>query len=101
MYCSWAYAHQPRELQSGRNIFGHKVRRVISLPSSATANTQFAVFGNLQYRWVGYRPGFIIDLLRELTEDIDGDIWAACAGKTLNLLRVRGFDVRDRYPAPQ
>ncbi len=53
------------ELQSGRKIFGKNVRRVISLPSSATAATQFAVFGNLQYRWVGYRPGFIIDLLRE------------------------------------
>jgi HK97 family phage major capsid protein len=49
----------------GRNIFGYDVHRVLSLPSSASANTQFAVFGNLAYRWVAYRPGFIIDLLRE------------------------------------
>src|ERR1051326_4702024 len=36
-----------RELQSGRKIFGHNVRRVLSLPSSATAATQFPGSGTL------------------------------------------------------
>lgn len=51
----------------GRNIWGYEVKRVLSLPSSATASTQFAVFGDLKYQWVAYRPGFIIDLLKEGT----------------------------------
>jgi HK97 family phage major capsid protein len=54
-----------QDLQSGRQIYGHPVRRVLSLPASATAATQFACFGNLNYRWVGYKNGFMIDLLSQ------------------------------------
>src|SRR5207245_2567815 len=54
-----------QDLTMGKKIGGYPVRRVLSMPSSATASTQFAAFGNLQYVWVGYKPGFIIDLLNQ------------------------------------
>lgn len=56
-----------QDLQSGRKIFGKNVRRVLSLPSTTSTGTAFAAFGNLSYKWVGYRDGLLIDLLKEGT----------------------------------
>ena len=36
-----------------------------------------------------------------LTEDIDGNIWAECAGNPRKLVRIRDFQVREEFPAPQ
>ena len=36
-----------------------------------------------------------------MTEDIDGNIWAECASKPSKLVRIRDFQVREVFPAPQ
>jgi ligand-binding sensor domain-containing protein len=36
-----------------------------------------------------------------LTEDVDGNIWAACASRPRKLVRIRDFQVRDVFPASQ
>ena len=36
-----------------------------------------------------------------MTEDIDGNIWAECAGKPRKLVRIRDFQVREEFPASQ
>jgi signal transduction histidine kinase len=36
-----------------------------------------------------------------LIEDIDGNIWAECRGKPQKLVRIRDFQVREVFPAPQ
>ncbi len=41
--------------------------------------------------------GMVIGLI----EDIDGNIWAECASKPRKLVRIRDFQVREVFPAPQ
>ena len=41
--------------------------------------------------------GMVIGLI----EDIDGNIWAECRGKPQKLVRIRDFQVREVFPAPQ
>ena len=36
-----------------------------------------------------------------ITEDIDGNIWAACAGNPRKLVRIRDFEVREEFPTSQ
>ena len=36
-----------------------------------------------------------------LVEDTDGNIWAECRGKPQKLVRIRDFQVREVFPAPQ
>jgi signal transduction histidine kinase/ligand-binding sensor domain-containing protein len=36
-----------------------------------------------------------------LTEDIDGNVWAECAGNPRKLVRIRDFQVREEFPASQ
>ena len=42
-----------------------------------------------------------LGLVVGLTEDIDGNIWAECAGKPRKLVRIRDFQVREEFPASQ
>jgi signal transduction histidine kinase/ligand-binding sensor domain-containing protein len=45
-----------------------------------------------------HRPlGMVIGLI----EDIDGNIWAECRGKPQKLVRIRDFQVREVFSAPQ
>jgi signal transduction histidine kinase/ligand-binding sensor domain-containing protein len=41
--------------------------------------------------------GMVIGLI----EDVDGNIWAECRGKPQKLVRIRDFQVREVFPAPQ
>ncbi|HXY13655.1 MAG TPA: ATP-binding protein [Terriglobales bacterium] len=36
-----------------------------------------------------------------LTEDTDGNVWAQCIGNPRKLVRIRDFQVREQFPAPQ
>jgi len=42
-----------------------------------------------------------LGLVVGITEDIDGNIWASCAGNPRKLVRIRDFQVREEFPAPQ
>ena len=76
-----------QDLQSGRKIFGKNVRRVISLPSTTGVNTAFAAFGNLAYKWIGYRDGLLIDFLKE------GYVLDA-AGSNVSLAQASAYALR-------
>ena len=45
-----------------------------------------------------HRP---LGLVVGITEDIDGNIWAASAGKPRKLVRIRDFRIREEFPATQ
>lgn len=72
-----------QDLELRRKLFGHPVRRVLSMPSTTAVSTKFAAFGNLSYQWVGYRPGFFIDLLKE--GQINGTNLAATSSYALRI----------------
>ena len=36
-----------------------------------------------------------------LTEDMDGNIWAACKGHPRKLIRIRDFQIQEVFPEPQ
>ena len=42
-----------------------------------------------------------LGLVLAITEDIDGNIWAVCSGKSRKLIRIRDFQVREEFPTSQ
>jgi signal transduction histidine kinase len=42
-----------------------------------------------------------LGLVVGMTEDLDGNIWAACAGRPRKLVRIRDFQVREAFAAPR
>jgi signal transduction histidine kinase len=42
-----------------------------------------------------------LGLVVGMTEDVDGNIWAECAGNPRKLVRIRDFQVREEFSSPQ
>jgi ligand-binding sensor domain-containing protein/signal transduction histidine kinase len=42
-----------------------------------------------------------LGLVAGMTEDVDGNIWAECASKPSNLVRIRDFEVQERFSDSQ
>jgi signal transduction histidine kinase/streptogramin lyase len=91
------------------------IRTRDGLPGSRVASMLEDRAGNL---WVGVDDGLYmfkngrfrrlaepnhqpLGLVVGMVEDIDGDIWAECASKPPKLVRIRDFQVREAFPAPQ
>jgi HK97 family phage major capsid protein len=55
------YLYALEEMFRERRLNGHRFRRVPHLPTPATVDTRFGLFGNLKYTWVGVRPGILIE----------------------------------------
>jgi PAS domain S-box-containing protein len=60
------------------------------------------VYKNGRFRRIpepDHRP---LGLVLDLTEDVDGDIWAECKGaQERRLIRIRDFEVREQFSQPQ
>ena len=59
------------------------------------------LFKNGQFRRLPEPNHQPLGMVVGLTEDIDGNIWAECTGKPQKLVRIRDFQVREVFPAPQ
>ncbi|MFZ1006427.1 MAG: triple tyrosine motif-containing protein, partial [Candidatus Sulfotelmatobacter sp.] len=58
-------------------------------------------FKNGQFRRLPEPDHQPLGMVIGLIEDIDGNIWAECRGKPQKLVRIRDFQVREVFPAPQ
>ncbi|HKN20012.1 MAG TPA: two-component regulator propeller domain-containing protein [Terracidiphilus sp.] len=91
------------------------IRARDGLPGSQVASMLEDRAGNM---WVGVDDGLYlfengrfrrlpepdhkpIGLVVGMAEDIDGNIWAECAGNPGKLVRIRDFQVREEFPASQ
>ena len=91
------------------------IRRSDGLPGDQVAAMLEDRAGNI---WVGVDDGLYLfkdgrfrrlpepnhqplGMVVGMTEDIDGNIWAECASHPSRLVRIRDFQVREIFPAPQ
>jgi signal transduction histidine kinase/ligand-binding sensor domain-containing protein len=81
--------------------------QVTSLLQDSTGNIWVGVDSGLylfkdgQFRPVTAPGGEPLGMISGMTEDVGGDIWAVCAGRLRQLVRIRDFQVREQFPAPQ
>jgi signal transduction histidine kinase/ligand-binding sensor domain-containing protein len=98
-----------------RNATVSSVRTGEGLPGTQVTSMLEDRAGNM---WVGIDDGLYLfsngrfhrlpepnhkplGLVVGMAEDIDGNIWAECAGNPGKLVRIRDFQVREEFPAPQ
>ncbi len=91
-------------IRAGKGLPGNQVTRLLE---DRTGNLWVGVddglylFKDGRFRRLpepNHQPlGMVIGLI----EDIDGNIWAECASNPRKLVRIRDFQVREVFPAPQ
>jgi signal transduction histidine kinase/streptogramin lyase len=59
------------------------------------------LFKNDRFRGLPQRNHKPLGLVVGMAEDIDGNIWAECAGSPGRLVRIRDFEVREEFTPPQ
>jgi signal transduction histidine kinase/ligand-binding sensor domain-containing protein len=59
------------------------------------------LFKNDRFRGLPQRNHKPLGLVVGMAEDIDGNIWAECAGSPGKLVRIRDFEVREVFTLPQ
>ncbi|HTG14023.1 MAG TPA: two-component regulator propeller domain-containing protein [Blastocatellia bacterium] len=59
------------------------------------------LFKNGRFRRIPEPDHQPLGLVLAMTEDIDGNIWAVCSGKSRKLIRIRDFQVREEFPTSQ
>jgi signal transduction histidine kinase/ligand-binding sensor domain-containing protein len=91
-------------IRSGKGLPGDQVTRLLEDRAGnlwVGVDDGLYLFKNGQFRRLpepNHQPlGMVIGLI----EDIDGNIWAECRGKPQKLVRIRDFQVREVFPAPQ
>jgi signal transduction histidine kinase/ligand-binding sensor domain-containing protein len=91
-------------IRAGKGLPGSQVTRLLE---DRAGNLWLGIddglylFRNGQFRRIpepNHQPlGVVIGLI----EDIDGNVWAQCASKPRKLVRIRDFQVREVFSAPQ
>src|SRR5271157_4300033 len=91
-------------IRAGKGLPGEQVTRLLEDRAGnlwVGVDDGLYLFKNGQFRRLpepNHQPlGMVIGLI----EDIDGNIWAECRGKPQKLVRIRDFQVREVFPAPQ
>ena len=91
-------------IRAGKGLPGNQVTRLLEDHAGnlwVGVDDGLYVFKNGHFRPLrdpNHQPlGMVIGLI----EDIDGNIWAECASNPRKLLRIRDFEVREVFPAPQ
>ena len=91
-------------IRAGKGLPGDQVTRLLEDRAGnlwVGVDDDLYLFKNGQFRRLpepNHQPlGMVIGLI----EDIDGNIWAECRGKPQKLIRIRDFQVREVFPAPQ
>ncbi len=91
-------------IRAGKGLPGDQVTRLLEDRAGnlwVGVDDGLYLFKNGQFRRLpepNHQPlGMVIGLI----EDIEGNIWAECRGKPQKLIRIRDFQVREVFPAPQ
>ena len=91
-------------IRAGKGLPGNQVTRLLEDRAGnlwVGVDDGLYLFKNGRFRRLpepNHQPlGMVIGLI----EDIDGNVWAECAGNPRKLLRIRDFQVREVFPAPQ
>ena len=91
-------------IRAGKGLPGDQVTRLLEDRAGnlwVGVDDGLYLFKNGRFRRLpepNHQPlGMVIGLI----EDIDGNIWAECRGKPQKLVRIRDFQVREVFPAPQ
>jgi signal transduction histidine kinase/ligand-binding sensor domain-containing protein len=91
-------------IRTGKGLPGEQVTRLLEDRAGnlwVGVDDGLYLFKNGQFERLpepNHQPlGMVIGLI----EDIDGNIWAECRGKPQKLVRIRDFQVREVFPAPQ
>ena len=91
-------------IRAGEGLPGNQVTRLLEDRAGnlwVGVDDGLYLFKNGRFRRLpepNHQPlGMVIGLI----EDIDGNIWAECASNPRKLLRIRDFQVREVFPAPQ
>ena len=91
-------------IRAGKGLPGNQVTRLLEDQAGnlwVGVDDGLYLFKNGRFRRLpepNHQPlGMVIGLI----EDIDGNIWAECASNPRKLVRIRDFQVREVFPAPQ
>jgi signal transduction histidine kinase/streptogramin lyase len=91
-------------IRAGKGLPGNQVTRLLEDRADnlwVGVDDRLYIFKNGRFRRLpepNHQPlGMVIGLI----EDTDGNVWAECASKPRKLLRIRDFQVREVFPAPQ
>ncbi len=91
-------------IRSGKGLPGDQVTRLLEDRAGnlwVGVDDGLYLFKNGQFRRLPEPDHQPLGMVIGLIEDIDGDIWAECASKPRKLVRIRDFQVREVFPAPQ
>ena len=91
-------------IRTGSGLPGHQVAAMLEDRAGnmwVGVDDGLYLFKNGNFRRIpepSHQPlGFVVGI----AEDVDGSIWAECAGKSRKLVRIRDFQVREEFSAPQ
>ena len=91
-------------IRAGKGLPGDQVTRLLEDRAGnlwVGVDDGLYLFKNGQFRRLPEPDHQPLGMVIGLIEDIDGNIWAECRGKPQKLLRIRDFQVREVFPAPQ
>jgi len=91
-------------IRAGKGLPGDQVTRLLEDRAGnlwVGVDDGLYLFKNGQFRRLPEPDHQPLGMVIGLIEDIDGNIWAECRGKPQKLVRIRDFQVREVFPAPQ
>jgi ligand-binding sensor domain-containing protein len=59
------------------------------------------IYKDGRFRQINRRNGSPIGMVVGITEDVDNNIWVESRGKPRTLIRIRGLECQEEFPAPQ
>lgn len=91
-------------IRAGKGLPGKQVTRLLEDRAGnlwVGVDDGLYLFNNGRFRRLPEPDRQPLGMVIGLIEDIDGNIWAECRGKSQRLLRIRDFQVREVFSAPQ
>ena len=91
-------------IRTGSGLPGHQVASLLEDSAGKLwvgVDDGLYLFENGRFRRLPEPNNRPLGMVVALTEDIDGNVWAECAGNPRRLVRIRNFQVREEFPAPQ
>ena len=91
-------------IRAGKGLPGNQVTRLLEDRAGnmwVGVDDGLYLFKNGSFRRIREPNRKPLGMVIGLIEDTEGNVWAECAGNPRKLLRIRDFQVREVFPAPQ
>jgi signal transduction histidine kinase/ligand-binding sensor domain-containing protein len=91
-------------IRAGKGLPGNQVTRLLEDRAGnmwVGVDDGLYLFKNGSFRRIPEPNRKPLGMVIGLVEDTEGNVWAECAGNPRKLLRIRDFQVREVFPAPQ